>query len=96
MSGKEGTGPEHQEQREAEIVDAVRKLGFLESRGVDVQVDRDGKVGGFIPGANPAAEGSAEWEEVGIVYEDLLQMHKSERERSIILEAWERFREEEG
>jgi len=92
---EEGKGRERQEQRQAEIVDAVRKLNFLESQGVDVQVAPDGAIGGFTPGANPV-EGAADWDKVGIVYEDLHQMHKSERERSIILEAWERFRDEEG
>ena len=28
-------------------------------------------------------------------YEDLHQMHKNEREREILLEAWERFQDEE-
>jgi hypothetical protein len=79
-----------EEWREAEIVDTVRKLTFLESQGVDVQVTADGKIGGFIPEVNPSKE-SADWDEVVIVYEDLLQMHKSERDREIILEARERF-----
>jgi hypothetical protein len=92
---EEGEGRERQEQRQAEIVDAVRKLNFLESQGVDVQVASDGAVCGFIPGANPV-EGDAGWDKVGIVYEDLHQMHKGERERSIILEAWERFQDGEG
>jgi hypothetical protein len=90
VSSKEEKRRERQEQREAEIVDTVRKLNFLESQGVDVQVTADGKVGGFIPGVNPSKE-SADWDEVVTVYEDLHQMHKSEREREIILEARERF-----
>ena len=95
MGREEGQGRERQDQREAEIVDTVRKLNFLENQGVDVQVGLNGEVDGFIPGANPV-EGDADWDKVGIVYENLHQMHKSERERSIILEAWERFRDEEG
>ena len=90
MGTNDEKGREDQEQREAEIVDTVRKLTFLESQGVDVQVTADGKVGGFIPGVNPSKE-SADWDEVVVVYEDLLQMHKSERDREIILEARERF-----
>ena len=90
MGSKEEKRRGHQEQREAEIVDTVRKLTFLENQGVDVQVTADGKVGGFIPGVNPSNE-SSDWDEVVIVYEDLHQMHKSERDREIILEARERF-----
>ena len=90
MSSKEEKRREHQEQREAEIVDTVQKLNFLESQGVDVQVTADGRVGGFIPGVNPS-EVSADWDEVVLVYENLQHMYKSEREREIILEARERF-----
>ena len=81
---------ENREQREAEIADTVQKLTFLESQGVDVQVDAEGKVGGFIPGVDPSKK-PADWDEVVIVYEDLHQMHKSEHAREIILEARERF-----
>jgi hypothetical protein len=90
VGSKDEKRREDQEQREAEIADTVRKLTFLESQGVDVQVTADGKVGGFIPEVNPSKE-SADWDEVVIVYEDLGQMHKSERDREIILEARERF-----
>ena len=90
VGGNEGKGREHREQREAEIADTVRKLTFLESQGVDVQVAADGKVGGFIPGVDPSKKPTG-WDEVVIVYEDLHQMHKSEHAREIILEAWERF-----
>ncbi len=58
-----------------------------------MRIDPNGEVGGFIPGVESAEE-AAEWDRVGIVYEDLHQMHKSERGRSVILEAWERFQEE--
>lgn len=94
MGGKEGKSREGKEQRQAEIDDAVQKLNFLEGQGVDVQVGPNGEIGGFIPGVDSAEE-AAEWDGVGIVYEDLHQMHKSERERGIILEAWKRFQGEE-
>jgi hypothetical protein len=87
---------EEEEPPKAEVEAAVKKMRFVEGRGVDVHVDRDGRASGFVPGKDPI-EGTGGWDEdVRGALDDLNQMHKSERERSIILEAWERFQNEDG
>jgi hypothetical protein len=92
---KEERRRKREEQREQEVVATVGKLEFMEKRGVDIQVTPDGKVAAFVPGTR-APKGTAGWDaKVSTVYEDLQQMHKSERERDILLEAWERFQDEE-
>ena len=85
-----------EERREADVVAAVEKMRFVEGRGVDVHVDRDGRASGFVPGKDPF-EGTGGWDDdVRGALDDLNEMHKSDRERSIILEAWERFQNEDG
>jgi hypothetical protein len=88
---------EEEEQRKAEVEEAVKKMRFVEGRGVDVHVDRDGRASGFVPGKDPV-EGTGGWDDdvTGAPLDDLNQMHKSERERSIILEAWKRFQNGDG
>jgi hypothetical protein len=93
---KEERRREREAQREAEVAAAVEKMRFLEERGVDVQVTPDGKSAGFMPGSGPL-KGTAGWDDtVRGALDDLHQMHKSGRERSIILEAWERFKDEDA
>jgi hypothetical protein len=95
VGGKEEKRRQRQEQQEQEVAETLRKLEFMESQGVGVQVDRVGRVGAFISGGKPVEE-AAGWDGVRAIYEDLYQMHKSERERGVILKAWERFQNEEG
>jgi hypothetical protein len=92
---KEERRRKRQEQREEEVVEVVRKLEFLESRGVDPEVTPDGKFAGFMGLGEPVG-GAGGWNtDTKAASDDLHQMHKSEREREIILEAWERFQDEE-
>jgi hypothetical protein len=85
-----------EERREADVVAAVKKMRFLEGRGVDVHVDWDGRASGFVAGKDPF-EGIGGWDDdVRGALDDLNQMHNSDRERSIILEAWKRFQNEDG
>jgi hypothetical protein len=85
-----------EERREADVVAAVEEMGFVEGRGVDVHVDPDGRASGFVAGKDPF-EGTGGWDDdVRGALDDLNQMHKSDRERSIILEAWKRFQNEDG
>jgi hypothetical protein len=87
---------EEEEPRKAEVEAAVKKMRFVEGRGVDVHVARDGRASGFVPGKDPV-EGTGGWDDdVRGALDDLNQMHKSDRERSIILEAWERFQNKDG
>ena len=87
---------EEEEPREAEGEAAVKKMRFVEGRGVDVHVDRDGRASGYVPGKDPIEGTGGVDEDVRGALDDLNQMHTSDRERSIILEAWERFQNEEG
>ena len=85
-----------EERREADVVAAVKKMRFLEGRGVDVHVDWDGRASGFVAGKDPV-EGTGGWDDdVRGALDDLNQMHNSDRERSMILEAWKRFQNEDG
>ena len=85
-----------EERREADVVAAVKKMRFLEGRGVDVHVDWDGRASGWVAGKDPF-EGIGGWDDdVRGALDDLNQMHNSHRERSIILEAWKRFQNEDG
>lgn len=85
-----------EERREADVVAAVEKMRFLEGRGVDVHVDWDGRASGWVAGKDPF-EGIGGWDDdVRGALDDLNQMHNSDRERSIILEAWKRFQSEDG
>ena len=87
---------EEEEPRKAEVEAAVKKMRFVEGRSVDVHVDRDGRASGFVAGKDPV-EGTGGWDDdVRGALDDLNQMHKSDRERSIILEAWKRFQNEDG
>ena len=87
---------EEVEPRKAEVEAAVKKMRFVEGRGVDVHVDRDGRASGFVAGKDPF-EGIGGWDDdVRGALDDLNQMHNSDRERSIILEAWKRFQNEDG
>jgi hypothetical protein len=93
---KEGRRARRAREREQDVEEALRKLKFMEKRGVDIEVTPDGKVGAFVPGMRAPASDAAGWDaEVSATYEDLHQMHKNERERMIILEAWGRFQDEE-
>jgi len=85
-----------EERREADVVAAVEKMRFVEGRGVDVHVDRDGRASGFVAGKDPFEETGGWDDDVRGALDDLNQMHKSDRERSVILEAWKRFRNEDG
>ena len=77
--------------REREVQRALRKLRFLRSRGFPLEVDEAARIGVFLdPGGAAAYD-----ERVRERYEDLHQMHKNNRERDILLEAWERFQDEE-
>ena len=85
-----------EEQRQQEISEVLEKLKFMESQGVDPQVVTDsGKFGAFIPGRHRPPAGGVNWTKVGTYLEELHQMHKNKREREIIVEAWERFQDEE-
>jgi hypothetical protein len=78
-------------EREQEVEEALRKLRFLQSRGFPLEVDEAARIAMFLdPGGAAAYD-----EQVRARYEDLHQMHKNEREREILLEAWERFQDEE-
>jgi hypothetical protein len=84
-----------EEQRQQEISEVLEKLKFMESQGVDPQVVTDsGKFGAFIPGRHRPPAGTVDWSKVGACIGDLEQMYRSE-EREIIVEAWERFQDEE-
>ena len=85
-----------QVQEAQEVVEAIQKMRFMESQGVDLQVTPDGKVTGFVSGDEPLDAVFERSDAVRVYYNDLHQLHKSERERGIILEVWERFQEEEG
>ena len=77
--------------REREVKRVLRKLRFLRSRGFPVEVDEAARIGVFLdPGGAAAYD-----ERVRERYEDLHQMHKNNRERDILLDAWERFQDEE-
>ena len=77
--------------REREVKRVLRKLRFLRSRGFPLEVDEAARIGVFLdPGGGAAYD-----ERVRERYEDLHQMHKNNRERDILLEAWERFQDEE-
>ncbi len=85
-----------QEQQEQEVTDTLQKLELLKGRGAALHVSSDGKVAATSSHGDPVA-GVVGWDaEASTVYEDLHHMHKSDREREIILEAWKRFQEEEG
>jgi hypothetical protein len=86
---------ERRRRREQDVKGAVQKLEFMESEGVDPEVTPEGKFGAFLPGRHGPPAGGINWPQVGACLEDLHEMHKSDRERGIILEAWERFRDEE-
>ena len=89
-----------EQQREQEVSEVLEKLKFMESQGVDPLVvtrsgESSGKFGAFIPGRHRPPAGGVNWTKVGTYLEDLHQMHKNKSEREIILEAWERFQDEE-
>lgn len=69
---------------------------FMESQGLHPQVTSpDGKIAGFIDG--PIASGSRDrsyFDDAIRTYNGLHGMHKNDREREILIEAWERFRDE--
>jgi hypothetical protein len=95
VGGRDDRRRMREQAREKEVDATVDKLKRIEKRGVDIQVAPDGKVGVFVPGTR-APKDTAGWDtEVSAAYEDLHQMHKNERERDILLEAWERFQDEE-
>jgi len=95
MSDKEMRRRRRQQQREEEVVEVVRKLEFLEGRGVHPQVTPDGKFAGFIGPGRPVGEAVGWDADTKAASDDLHQMHKNERERKIIREAWQRFQDEE-
>jgi hypothetical protein len=98
---------QHQQQQVSEV---LGKLKFMESQGVDpvvvagsgkfgasipgVVVAGSGKFGASIPGRLKPPAGTVDWSKVGACIEDLEQMYRSEENRKIILEAWERFQDE--
>jgi hypothetical protein len=83
---------QHQQQQVSEV---LGKLKFMESQGVDpVVVAGSGKFGASIPGSLKPPAGTVDWSKVGACIEDLEQMYRSEENRKIILEAWERFQDE--
>ena len=92
---------QREEQREAEVVEALEKLRFLESYGLHPRVvTPDGKIAAFL---GPLREGEQrpEGEQLPFgalerTYNDLHEMHKNDRKRGILLEAWGRFQEEES
>ena len=51
-----------EERREADVVAAVKKMRFLEGRGVDVHVDWDGRASGWVAGKDPF-EGIGGWDD---------------------------------
>jgi uncharacterized lipoprotein YddW (UPF0748 family) len=87
---------EQEEQREQEVLEVLQKLRFLESQRVHPQVTPDGKVAVFVGGADSLEEGSSDvFADVIRAYRVLHEMHKSARERKILIQAWKRFQEEE-
>ena len=85
-----------EEQRQQEVSEVLEKLKFMESQGVDpVVVTGSGKFGASIPGRHKPPAGTVDWNKVGACIEELEQMYRSEKKRGIILEAWERFQDEE-
>ena len=84
-----------EQQRQQEISEVLEKLKFMESQGVDPLVTPRGKFGAFIPGRHRPPAATVDWSKVGACIEALEQMYRSEEKRGIILEAWERFQDEE-
>ena len=85
-----------EEQRQQEISEVLEKLKFMESQGVDPHVLAvSGKFGAFIPGRHRPPAGTVDWSKVGACIGDLEQMYRSEEKRKMIVEAWERFQDEE-
>ena len=84
-----------QQHWEAQVAEAVEKLEFMESQGLHPQVTSpDGKIAGFIDG--PVTSGSSDrshFDDAIRTYNDLHRMHKDDRERGILIEAWKRFHE---
>jgi hypothetical protein len=82
--------------RQQQISEVLEKLKFMESQGVDpVVVAGSGKFGASIPGSLKPPTGTVDWSKVGACIEDLEQMYRRKENRAIILEAWERFQDEE-
>jgi hypothetical protein len=92
---KEERRRRRQERREQEVVDALEALRFLESQGIDPVVTPDGKFAPAVSGGVDPAEALERGKQIRAFHSDLFQMHKNDREREIILEAWERFLDEE-
>jgi hypothetical protein len=83
------------QQQQQQVSEVLGKLKFMESQGVDpVVVAGSGKFGASIPGSLKPPAGTVDWSKVGACIEDLEQMYRSEENRKIILEAWERFQDE--
>ena len=92
---KEERRRRRQERREQEVVGALGVLRFLESQGIEPVVTPDGKFAPTVSGDVDVAEVLQQGEQLRGFHSDLFQMHKNARERDIILEAWERFQDEE-
>ena len=90
---KEERRRRRQERREQEVVDALGMLRFLESQGIAPVVTSDGRFAPAISG--DVAEVLQQGEQLRGFHSDLFQMHKNARERDILLEAWDRFHDEE-
>ena len=80
-----------EQQREQEVSEVLEKLKFMERQGVDPHVTPGGNFGAFLPGRHGPPAGGINWPQVGACLEDLHEMHKSDRGRGIIREAWDHF-----
>jgi hypothetical protein len=92
---KEERRRRRQERREQEVVDALETLRFFESQGIEPVVTPDGKFAPAVSGDVDPTEVLQQGKQLRGFHSDLFQMHKNERERDILLEAWERFQDEE-
>jgi preprotein translocase subunit Sec61beta len=92
---KEERKRRRQERREQEVVDALGLLRFLESQGIEPVVTPDGRFAPAVSGDVDVAEVLQQGEQLRGFHSDLFQMHKNARERDILLEAWDRFHDEE-
>jgi 8-oxo-dGTP pyrophosphatase MutT (NUDIX family) len=96
---KEERRRRRKEQRELEVQRAVDNLKFVEYFGLMPVVDKNGLfTAGVVEDGEIEAALRELNEKAGMVRgtcDNLYQMHKNERERKILLDAWERFQDEE-
>jgi hypothetical protein len=87
------------QQRDQEVAEALEDLEYVESCGFGVDVDENGIFGATVdlgvPQPLTPKQVHNRVEVVRDVCDSLYEMHRSERQRSILLDAWELFQLEE-